>query len=426
MDVLAPLTFGLLSSAQVANNDAHLLGQHTVRMSPISTAQLNPYGETFCLPSTGDAVLVPILLNNTNPVALRFSVMPFGFNPGQPELFDLSGKELRAIEQARVEALQLIRPASNEDVDEYDEYDDDPVPNHSSSLQRTQALVHIRLTQPGILRLDRVLDSSTIEARLVIPSELTVAPCPQAGFTPDKHEEDNVRCAGQDADVRLMLDIHGVPPLSLRWSRTINGRREAFLVEGIEGEGHSQSHPSSDHSGQTAITEAGSTRWTTGAEQLQIPLSVSLDTPGSHVYTLEEVMDAVGNMMVISNTFNEPRNDHAVRSFTVLRRPAISFKHCSPEHPVALAIGSEASLTVSTIEADALDAPWEVSLKYQPHSSEKGNKRLKPWRKTLSTQGNLREITLGANAPGEYIITGVKGKVRLLSIHPGLVLIYTL
>lgn len=414
LSILGPLTFGLLSSSQV-QSDGHLLGQHTVRMSPISTAQLNPYEEAFCLPSTGD-VLVPILLNNTNHlVSLRFSVTPLGFNPGQPEFHDLSGKELRAIEKARVEALQLMRPASHEEMDEYDEYDDDPVPNHSSqSLQRTQTLVHIRLSKPGILRLERVLDSSNIEARLVIPLEVTIAPCPRAGFTPDKHADDNIRCSGQETDVQLMMDISGVPPLQLRWSRTVNGRMEKFLVEGIEGGGHSQSHPFSDHSTQMVTTE-GFARWAADAEQIQVPLTVSLDTPGSHIYALEEVMDAAGNMMLIGGSIGStPQNNHAVRSFTVLRRPSISFKHCSPEHPVALAIGSESALTVSTIEADVLDAPWEISLKYQPHLSDKGNKRFKPWRKTLSTPGSRRDLTVGANAPGEYVITGVKGKVNLL------------
>ncbi|KIK70672.1 hypothetical protein GYMLUDRAFT_286961 [Collybiopsis luxurians FD-317 M1] len=402
------LTFGYLSSPQVVHDDGHLSGQHTVRMSPISTAQLNPYGESFCLPSSGEAIVVPVLLNNTNPTALKFSVTPLGFNPGQPEFFDLSGKELRAIEQARAEALQLIRPTFQEISDEYDEYDDDPVPNQSSpSLQRTQTLVHIRLYKPGVVRLERVLDSSSVEARIVMPLDVAVAPCPQAGFSVGKQSEDNVRCAGQDSEVKLMMDISGVPPLSLRWAKTINGRREAFLVEGIEG--HSQSSPSSVHSSQEVITNTGFTRWIASPEDLQVPLSISLDTPGSHIYALEEVVDAVGNMMLIGGNNVSP-NNHALRSFTVLRRPAVSFKHCGPERPVSLAIGSEVGLTVSAVEADTLDGPWEVSFRYQPNSADKGTKRFKPWRKTLSTQGDRRELTLGANAPGEYKITSVKGK----------------
>ncbi|KAJ3880807.1 hypothetical protein F5051DRAFT_145454 [Lentinula edodes] len=409
-DVLASFTFGLFSS-QVAQNDAHLLGQHTVRMSPISTAQLNPYGEIYCLPSSGNAVLVPVLLNNTNPVALKYSITPLGFGPGQPEFLDLSGKELRAIEQARVEALQLTRPVSQDETDEYDEYDDDPIPKHSPSLQRTQTLVHIRLSKPGILRLERVFDTSSTEARLVIPSDLTVVPCPQAGFTPDKQAENNIRCAGQENDVQLMMDINGVPPLRLRWSKTVNGKREAFLVEGIEGGRHSKSSPSSDPSSQIVSISADSTKWTPAPEKLQVPLAISLDIPGSHIYALEEVMDATGNTMLIDgNTPDNLANHRAMRSFTVLRRPAISFKHCSPEHPVSLAIGSEAALTVSTIDADPLDAPWEVSIKYQPPSGDKSNQRFKPWRKTLSTQGSRRDLTIGVNSPGEYMIAGVKGK----------------
>ncbi|KAJ3787147.1 hypothetical protein GGU10DRAFT_374278 [Lentinula aff. detonsa] len=410
MDVLAPFTFNLFSS-QVAQNDAHLLGQHTVRMSPISTAQLNPFGETFCLPPSGNAILVPVLLNNTNPVALKFSVTRLGFNPGQPEFVDLSGKELRAIEQARVETLQLTRPVKQEELDEYDEYDDDPIPKHSPSLQPTQTLVHIRLSKPGVLRLERVLDSSSTEARLVIPLDVTIVPCPQVGFAPDKYAENSIRCSGQGNDVQLMMDITGVPPLSLRWSKTVNGNREAFLVEGIEGGRHSESSPSSDHSSQMVITGTGSTRWVAAPEKLQVPLAVSLETPGSHLYALEEVVDVVGNTMLIGGDSTDTLvNHHAMRSFTVLRRPTISFKHCSPEHPVSLAIGSEAALTVSTIDADALDAPWDVSIKYQPHSGNTGNKRVNPWRKTVTTQESRRDLTIGANVPGEYTITGVKGK----------------
>ncbi|KAJ3844932.1 hypothetical protein EV361DRAFT_393865 [Lentinula raphanica] len=408
MDILAPFT-GLFSS-QATQNDAHLLGQHTVRMSPIGTAQLNPYGETLCLPPSGDAILIPVLLNNTNPVNLKFSLTPLGLKPGQPEFTDLSGKELRTIEQARVAALQLTRPASQEVVDEYDEYDDDdPTSKQSFSLQSTQSLVHIRLEKPGVLKLERVLDSSSTEARLVIPSDMIIVPCPRAEFAPDEHVEDSIRCAGQGNDVQLMMDINGVPPLRLRWSKTVNGNREPYLVEGIEGGHHSDSSLSSDHSSQVAITTSGSDRRTTAPERLQVPLSISLDIPGRHVYALEEVVDAVGNTMVISSSSSA--DDHtAVRSFTILRRPAVAFKHCSPEHPVSLAIGSEAALAISAIDADTLDAPWDINIKYQPHSGDSGNKRFKVWRKTVSMQGNRRDLSIGASAPGEYMITGVKGK----------------
>ncbi|KAK7058444.1 hypothetical protein VNI00_002078 [Paramarasmius palmivorus] len=412
LDYVAPFTFGLLSSEQLGSTDSHLLGQHTVRMSPISTAQLNANGNSFCLPSSGNSVLIPVLLNNTNPIHLTYSITPLGYHKQPIERIELSSKDLKAIEQARVEALQVARPAiSNDAKDEYDEYDDDDTTsndNTHSNLQKTQSIVHIKLSKPAIIRLERVVDASNVEARLVIPSEALVAPCPMAEFIPQKHATDDIRCLGQDPDVQLLMDINGVPPLSLRWSRSVNGRKETFLVEGIEGT-HKEKHPQPyDEEPSSKLTIHGlRTRAIAAPEQLRVPLTVSLDTPGAHVYALEEVMDAIGNVVIVPSDTRVDKDNKAVQSFRVLQRPAMSFKYCSPGNPTPLLIGSEAQLVVAANEADTLDAPWSVELKYRPPTEEK---KLKPWKKTVSSQGTKREISLSANAPGEYILTSVRGK----------------
>ncbi|KAJ8473071.1 hypothetical protein ONZ45_g16430 [Pleurotus djamor] len=109
VEFLSPVTFGLLSPA--VDKDAHLLGQHTVRMSPISTAHLYPNGQTHCLSSQSSTVLIPVLLNNTNPQHLKYSISPLNAHEQteRTEMFDLSAKELKAIEQSRLDALQLLR-----------------------------------------------------------------------------------------------------------------------------------------------------------------------------------------------------------------------------------------------------------------------------------------------------------------------------
>src|ERR1700729_4197333 len=70
------------------SSDSHLLGQHTIHMSPISTAHLNPHAHTFCLsPHTGNTVLIPILLNNTEVVAnVRYTITPLGYVDGQGKI----------------------------------------------------------------------------------------------------------------------------------------------------------------------------------------------------------------------------------------------------------------------------------------------------------------------------------------------------
>ncbi|KAI0347722.1 hypothetical protein BDW22DRAFT_1384582 [Trametopsis cervina] len=406
--------------------DEHLLGQHTVRMSPISTAQLNPYVQTFCIASPGQTVLIPVLLNNTSPTSIRYTLTPLGYDEtvpsnavGKVERFELSARDLKAIEATRQESLQVARVAASakREADDYDEYDDEDEDAESSdthgsasSLQRSQSLVHIRLTKPGVVRLERVMDSSTVEARLVYPTEIPVVPCPRATFSPSSalSEAQSTRCAapalasGSGEELELNIDVYGVPPLSLRWHKDVNGRREAFMVEGIEvGDVHSSTD-----------TRRSVTTSRRRPEQLSVPLGVSLDALGRHSYVLESVTDALGNTVQANTDGSTTTHASTTRSVTVLKRPSVAFSGCGPGNPAALLIGSDAGLTIDARSADKLDYPLDVQIAYKPTAdeAESGSKKQKPWVKTLHTQENRTEISFRASAPGEYSITRVHGK----------------
>lgn len=413
--------------------DAHLLGQHTVRMSPISTANLNPYRQTFCIAHPGENVLIPLLLNNTNPTHLKYTLTPLGYVEdtigekskgvvGKVERFELSVKDLKAIEHARQESLQEAKNAATvkRDSENYDEYDDDDdgeaadFAGSGSNLQKSQSLVHIRLNKPGVLRLDGVFDASNVEARLVYPGEVAVVPCPRAAFSPEGALSvgTNVHCAmpglasGSGEDLDLKIDVYGVPPLSLRWRRDINGRQEPFMVEGIEGDDHV-------HVGDGRRLQSTGRR---APQQLAVPLTVTLDALGTHTYVLESVSDALGNVFNAgagpNSTAGSQSQDQSqgatVRTVSVLRRPSVSFKHCGPGNPTSLLIGAEASLAVAAKQADELDAPWDVTVDYRPPTDS--TKKLKPWTKTFGTSGKQRELAVLGSAPGEYAITHVKGR----------------
>lgn len=415
-------------------------------MSPISTAHLNPYVQTFCIASPGESILVPLLLNNTNPTGIRYTLTPLGYDEpgngggngkavGKVDRVDLSAKDLKAIEASRQESLQVARVAASakrdaEDDDEYD-YDDDEDSEEGedsdtsrqgskSSLQRSQTLVHLRINKPGIVRLERVMDTSNVEARLVFPAELSVVPCPSASFSSSSSSssssalssEHSVRCAapgltsGSGEELELNIDVYGVPPLSLRWHKEVNGRREAFMVEGIEG--------GDVHS----VRRLGAVTSSRRPEQLSVPLTVSLDALGRHSYVLESVTDALGNTVQVAA--NGDGNGKTTRSVDVLKRPSVSFRHCGPGNPAALLIGSDTGLTIDARSADSLDYPLDVQVKYTPPSDDEllvsGSKKLKAWVKTLHTPQNVsgnangREVVFRANAPGEYAITKVNGR----------------
>lgn len=276
-------------------------------MSPISTARLNPFDQIFCLPSSSSHVLVPVLLNNTVPTQLRYNITPLGYAEGagskaKVESFVLHSRDLKAIEDARTKGMQLVRGSGagsgsgpKPEDDEYDEYDDeDEEDNQSESsaarLQKTQSLAHIKVSKPGTIEMYEVRDASA-QAR-IYRSRVTVTPCPSAEFVAGDviDRGDNVRCGvpagngivAEDKDVHLNLSIYGVPPLTLKWYKEVNGKREYSLVEGIQDEGTQHSE-----------TSKTPTFWP-APQQIRIPLTVSAEALGTHIYALESVTDALG------------------------------------------------------------------------------------------------------------------------------------
>ncbi|KAG6837661.1 hypothetical protein H0H93_004937 [Arthromyces matolae] len=393
LDYISPLTFGLFGSF---TQDGHLTGQHTVRMSPISTAQLNPDSLPFCLSPQNNFVLIPVLLNNTNPAELKFAFTTLGQDI--PHIVELTSKDLKSIEQDRIAALQALRPAMpTPQSDDYDEYDDENAENAQdphSTLQSTQSLVHIRVTTPGTLRLESLIDDSRVPVRISYPSTVTVVPCPTVEFIDEILAEDNIRCSGEDSNLQLMIRVYGVPPLSLRWFKTINGRREHFLVEGIE----SNNAPSSSRG---------------AAAEMKIPLPIAFGAHGTYLFALEEVTDHVGNVVRVgldTSTDNSASiQTKTTRSLVVLRRPKVSFKSCGPGFPTSLLIGSETTLGVALTDADNFDFPWELSMGYEPfNDNDTSYARQKSWKKTMKSQGH--DFNLLASAPGRYTILGVEGK----------------
>jgi len=385
-------------------------------MSPISTAQLNPDANKYCLSQLSSYMLLPVLLNNTNIAGLKYSVSSLNA-PTDKVFVEVTAKNL---EQNLQDFLQLTPALSLQmQPEEEDEYDDDNDISSKTSLptlQKSQSLVYIRISKPGVFRLEQVWDVAHNEARLIQPSEVVIVPCPQVAFvdTSEQTARDSVWCSGQDNNLDLLISVTGTPPLSLRWLKTINEKRDQYLVEGIEGD-YRSTVPEEDPKGLQLV------RRNLVPQTVKIPLSISLDEPGTHLYALEEVVDGQGNSVrvgidLVVGELDGVSKTETTRSFMVLGRPVVSFKSCNLQHPKPLLIGSYSDLELTTKDLDKLDAPWEVAIRYQPpQESIDGSKTypdLKPWKETLKVSDEKQDLTIRANAPGEYIVTGIMGKVR--------------
>ena len=410
--MLELLTISTFDSYTTHFEDSHLLGKHDIRISPVITAQLNPDSATYCLAPTRSPVFIPVLLNDANIVRLSYSFTPLiagdkGYT--HPENVHLTARNLKTVERMRLKEARRLSDPVNAGVLE------------SLSSNGKRSLVYIQLSTPGTLRLEHVLYSQNTEARIVYPFEVTVVPCPRAEFVDYGSARDDVRCSGGDADVQLLVDVYGIPPLNLRWSKIVNGRRDHMLVDGIERGGVFERSAKYDRA--PAIGDdraAGYLRHSLVPQDMRTALEVSLTTVGTHHYVLDEIADAVGNvvhmdMSLISTDKDSVSKSKTMRSFIIMRRPTAAFKDCSTDAPAYMTVGAESSLVIAGNTSDGFNSGWEVTLKYQPLTDVYRNGRraawLTPWERTFSNEGSRKTIHVPAAAPGDYTIVMVKGKV---------------
>ncbi|KAG8700591.1 hypothetical protein FRC09_005873, partial [Ceratobasidium sp. 395] len=277
----------------VVDSSAHLLGQHTVRLSPINTAKLNPRGHSYCLaPHTHNSAYIPIIFNNSQPYVLQFSISPLG-DKGPRTYVNVTKSDLHSIESTRTKLMAhtqtpAVKPPRIilSEGDEWDQLDDDDSAARQSKsnsdgqvvLSKSERIAHIRVVQAGVVRLERVLDKTGADFRIKL-SEVVVVECPSVGFVPADDARNGKRCVGdtEDASVRA----RGVAPLELKWGVNVNPKpptglaQQSFAIRGIEGKEEIEGAPV--------------------AQDLFIPLSLSFDAPGRHTFTLTNLSDAIGN-----------------------------------------------------------------------------------------------------------------------------------
>ena len=212
-----------------------------------------------------------------------------------------------------------------------------------------------------MLRLDRVLDSADVEARLAYPLEVVIAPCPKAEFVPDDISRgNNIRCATPG-----VISGYKVPPLAKTSISTLT---------------YLEFHPSASGGMKTSMGD-GSTLLSKASYATRPPASPM--SPRSFKYP----------------------SPTTTQTITVLRRPSVSFKTCGPGRLSSLLIGSETlRAAITPHSSDPLDGLWDAKVRYSP-----SDKMHKAWEKQLKTQDSTKDIILHASAPGEYTILGVKG-----------------
>ena len=348
------------------------------------------------------------------------------------------------------------------------------------NLQKTQSIYGFSVSTPGIVRIERIIDKSDNDVRIPHESsenaKMIVVPCPSASFT----KGGKSFCAGEDAtrlaqqDEAFKVDVFGFPPLRLSYHKLAgsSGKREAFSVESIAPEGavvasHSPLDTRSGRKGTQAsrhqqVVLAPSEESGSGnpmvPQIISVPLNITLNTPGSHLYRLDKVTDACGNSLDFSSLrerYSTSASQDAAstgettvkgslagklahrgkqnvaalleqassQKMVVYPRSQVAFVGCGTGsvsgngaggagQPIKLLRGKKASLqlvvrTEGQQQNQALDdGPWEAKVRFEPEAAEPGSST-GGWEKTVKLAGKNERLEI--DAPGTYSIVGLTG-----------------
>ncbi|KAA1138326.1 hypothetical protein PGTUg99_030566 [Puccinia graminis f. sp. tritici] len=429
----------------VISPSSHILGKHTIHILPHSTAKLNPSSQCFCLSAAVRSafVSIPILFNNSIPHLLQYSVM--NFTTGEKLLKNLTHAQLQPLTKQKKTQKSLEDWLEDEEGEWSLENDNQaqsnqnprPRPQQSISsgelkLSPTQHLYNLDIHHIGVIRLERVLDKDNMDIRIA-RTEALVVECPSASFLSDPADsgdkkfspwpsstgaKENHKCIGDTENFGLV--VKGLAPLSLTYQQTVNGQRKLVKLEGISsGELFTPltSIDTSTLAEKLSVSHRPEYTWAE-SHSIEIPLNVSLTTPGRHVYQLDSLKDACGHRF----DFDKAREASSMfarqeyidsKSVQVHSRGQISFVDCgnTDDEPLRLLQGKSVPLRMSIQQqSDMPDPPWMVGISYQPSKSANPSesKTSGAWIKELAF--NDREKTFWAREAGVYEITSLQGK----------------
>lgn len=464
MDRLQTLGGSGKRAQDIINAEKHLLGQHTIRLLPYSTANLNPLSLHYCIPyddPSFENLFVPVLFNNSNPHLVQYTVRPLDPRDGPPTTLAIKGSDMRS---PPGHLFRHRRTKKDEfDLDEEDDetdlqatqqmimVEDDSSPLHAllrgdsvSQVQRSslssirpedslavipkkldgpQSILFLPINKPGIVTLNRVVDSEGLDFQIARGKEAVVIECPSGGqFTLDtaKHGKQSqaleklkspppmeIRCVG-DRDV-AEFEVRGVGGLKVSWKKTSKSRvhqTEQGVIEGIE--------ETVDDVDGGAINPTDPSMQVAALDKLHRPgrsvlsrthvvaFPVQHDTPGIFTVSLQSVTDSLHNT-------HHPSDPASSKTYQVFPKSGAMFgQACMMGKPLQLLANRTINLPISTIPANDQNTlssvfPIDVLLSFEPVAGQ-GNW----WTKTITATSP--DTVYQASEEGTYRILQVAGK----------------
>ncbi|KAL7272728.1 hypothetical protein RUND412_004444 [Rhizina undulata] len=360
----------------IVNNNSHIQGKYTVHILPEGAAKLNPKGECYCLGDHIPYVTIPIRINGTQPINIQ--LQRIDFNTAIAETIEIPQKEIK----------KLMKKAPRED---------DPDLHHLPYIVK----------QPGLYRLTKVKDVSMLDVR-VYRSEALVVPCPKAVLKNSGSEKKD-KCKGEMTN--LALEVQGLAPLQVTYTRELKGRATVFTVQSIHPENY-ESPLLSGFNGDGTLAEQGDPglAWMQ-PQTIAVPLNESLGSSGDWVYAIDKVGDACGNS-VDYNALHEddelmiPRGSSLTQKLVVHERPQVRFFGCDPQNPMDLPKGRSGALPLQLF-SEQQDVPYDVRFTFTPDHKLLSASEHAPDAKIKDHRLKAHNDIVAIKEPGLYTIKSI-------------------
>jgi nucleoporin POM152 len=203
--------------------------------------------------------------------------------------------------------------------------------------------------KPGLYTLQKIVDESKLQVR-PRQSNVVVVQCPQARVLQTSAN----KCRGELSDIAF--EVIGTPPLKVKYRKMVNDNPVEASFQSIQPDDFISPLSRQQQLAGTVMRFGETDASWARAQRVAVPVNETLFNSGRWWYAIDEVHDALGNMLSYAPQLDDYERPKAKitdqqQLFTVHERPRISLRGhgergCDSQHPLKVAKGDKQQLPV--------------------------------------------------------------------------------
>ncbi|AMD21764.1 HFL092Cp [Eremothecium sinecaudum] len=352
------LTGASVNHRKVVDSSSHFKGAHTIKILPENTVMLNPFQSSYCLPLDDliPNLHIPIRINSTSDISYL-----------ELEHRDLYTNELQVLNFTKKDLSKL---------------------NVKSEVDPNILYLQMPLKRIGFYQLKRIVDVNNFALRIYKP-QLLISECPLATINGDGPLH---KCAGDKDSVTIQ--VTGVPPMKLKYTKTVDKETYNFVDSSLQPE-YFESPLLSNRKFFTK-EDIADLKWAQN-HPVEINLESFLKSDGSIRYSIDEVVDGLGNVM----DFKKLPADLLAKYELEYKFQTHDLPRASVEEKVNPNAATKRSLVIK-IESSSTseDAPFVANFVYEYNGDKSTFQH--------EFEGSVSEILI--DKPGVYTLASIQSK----------------